>query len=901
MANAPELFKQDQDEQRLNGGVPDNNELANITGMDATEQQATEDRARQGSEEDLASRETEAGNSPTDNNQAEAKEKVVTDSAEPDTDDTLGNGYSDNTKSSKYGKFKQSVANNKLVYGALLGGLTLPILVIILLALVIGPYKAVSFAESVAGYQFARTLTQMSENTGRIVAEKTSIDAIASDSKWASIKNTFNPTTGKSGELWSKLDKFRPNKTIANFKGSNKLIYNTERSKILGRDVLKSVTIEGKTVNVKSVPIKGRLVPGYELITRDIPLAKSFTPDFIAALKAESIGPITRARIASQIRSDLSISLVAWMIGKYAGATPEEAKIRAEREALAVSKGEPLATADTPATPKIASGASSSVTQAATDAATAEQQALADTTQAKAVVANPNETPAAVQKIIDKEISSTAVSGLSGLAGEALGIINPIYKWAVPLCLIYDGSIVESGPSIDANSDSTTRTGVHALSTADQLKNGYNVNAVAVGANDWKLGKIQDSVAQKRASGQVVDTSGYASTEASPTGQYSYSIADMIPGPIGPILDGPFHNACPSLTNVWVGVGLGIAQITVTALSAVPTGGESILGKVAVESAAESAVNETLPIVASSVLTKIQNAGSFGKNLLVDTGKQLAWIGAATLVAKSIVLSQMGSTHNVLAVGQPYDDSIDDGVNKYSNMIEQRQFYGAPLQDKELNADNANSLAMMSAKTSSQSAYQRYLAINNYRSLANRLAMIISGYENSSFFSSLLHNAGLILNPLRSLGSIFGSLFSHSAFAATNITSVNTYYGNVQFGYTTEEKKLMTTESYGPLENQLRLDNSGQEAAIAARYGKCFDGSETIGQMLSSGDIRRDNNGNVIANQGLCSPDNLGPHNHDKDAGVGMSGFGDLVFRWRVAQSYNNTIDQLTSYQDVTP
>ncbi len=85
------------------------------------------------------------------------------------------------------------------------------------------------------------------------------------------------------------------------------------------------------------------------------------------------------------------------------------------------------------------------------------------------------------------------------------------------------------------------------------------------------------------------------------------------------------------------------------------------------------------------------------------------------------------------------------------------------------------------------------------------------------------------------------------------------------------------------------LDQSRKEHKINTKYGKCF--TESIGDMLSNGDVKRDQNGNVRADNSLCSPKSLGPHNPK---------YGDLVFRWRLAHNYNNTLDQLGQMQEVT-
>jgi len=190
--------------------------------------------------------------------------------------------------------------------------------------------------------------------------------------------------------------------------------------------------------------------------------------------------------------------------------------------------------------------------------------------------------------------------------------------------------------------------------------------------------------------------------------------------------------------------------------------------------------------------------------------------------------------------------------------------------------------------------------------LISHMAIATSGYTSRSGITAGLTTGGNLLNPVRSLSSVFAPLLSRVS-AATPVTSANTYCGNVQFGYTAAEKKLMDTDpSYKPLENQLILDeNTGIEDQIDAKYKQCFDGSMKIGDMLANGLIRRDQTGNVIANDkdALCSPNNLSYDSPDplgNDISSDSPNNHDLIFRYRLAHNYNNTLDQLTSEQTVS-
>jgi hypothetical protein len=188
--------------------------------------------------------------------------------------------------------------------------------------------------------------------------------------------------------------------------------------------------------------------------------------------------------------------------------------------------------------------------------------------------------------------------------------------------------------------------------------------------------------------------------------------------------------------------------------------------------------------------------------------------------------------------------------------------------------------------------YQRYLAFSNADSLASKIGMTIYADANSSFFTKMFADLGKIIMPLNLISKIFGSFDNHVAMAdaAANATD----YGNVQFGWSTAEEALITSDpSYQPVENQQVLDSAspinGQSAEdyISSTYGQCF--TDSIGTLLSSGLIQRDDNGDIIANQGTCSPDNLGPGN--------LNG---LVFRWRLSMSYNNALTLLTQEANVS-
>jgi hypothetical protein len=805
---------------------------------------------------------------------------------------------------------KSRVLKKKLLVGVLAGGGGALIALIIIISIIAGAYKAVAFAEHVAAYQFARSTAQMAEDTGAIDSEKFGLDSLlssASGTRGAQLYNTlqdkYTAVSGSTSDLWSNLDKYRPDKIMQNFNDDGTFKFVTSRTR-LGKTYISGVSgsaVGDETINLQSRSlsnaVRNKVIPGYKFVSRDVAISRNIAPDIIEGLKANDIGPITRARFAAAIRSELDISLVAWETGKYLGKSEADADGQVEKDTLNVAEG-----SEDPTN----SAVPSNVNSAAEDAKSATDSAVQDPAKLADIVNSGGQLPTDLINSLNNSFPTSVFSSVESTISEIVGLANPVYKFAVPLCLIYDGSLQNSGPTIDNQDAQLERSAVWVQSAAAQEKDGSAVNAEAVGATDWKLGNITTSNAEARASGEAVDTSDYQSTETSPIGEYS--IADYgLGSTLGGIVNSLAGPICPAATNLWVGAGLGTLAIFLT-------GGS--------DTATDGAVDVATQSLGDQLSARLLATAGAGRDALSDvfswsTVRTLGAIGVGTLVAKALVLSQTGAVHNSLATGQSYDNDVDSGTNIYANQIEQQQFYGAPLSDQNLAQDNEQDQAQLAVQNSRQSAYSRYLALSNANSLVSRLVIDASAYTNSSLFSSLLHFGGTLLDPMRTLGSLLSPIISQSSYAATTVTSANTFYGNVQFGFTPYEKSLIQSNStYLPLPNQQYLDRSGQEANIAARYGKCFDGSETIGQMLANGDIVRKSSGDVDPNHGLCSPINLGTANHDTGCNITANcdytgcpsnkcgplgeGFDDLVFRWRVAQGYNNTLEQLTSEQSVT-
>ena len=85
------------------------------------------------------------------------------------------------------------------------------------------------------------------------------------------------------------------------------------------------------------------------------------------------------------------------------------------------------------------------------------------------------------------------------------------------------------------------------------------------------------------------------------------------------------------------------------------------------------------------------------------------------------------------------------------------------------------------------------------------------------------------------------------------------------------------------------------EAWAAHEYDQCF--TDSLGTLLSLGSIQRDKDGNVDPNQGLCAPNNLTPDNTSGPCNIDEQSC--VIFRWRLAMSYQNALNILTQEADV--
>ncbi|HSW37392.1 MAG TPA: hypothetical protein VLG37_03435 [Candidatus Saccharimonadales bacterium] len=862
------VYDPESDERPVPHRSPSNDELRDITGINPEEEAGMDRRALQDAEEGGG-----LYNPGGDESRKSAEPEALKSAEESPDPKGLFNRYKDQKAAvgrrvqSKLGKF----AKSKWFVGV---GLSLSgvIIFIAFLFFFLGALKIPHFMEHITSYQFARTTRQMSQDATNITEEKIAIDA-ASPTLRARIKARFNDLPGvqKTKETWARLDKYRPNKIISNYDTDGTFHINYDSS---GRVV--GVTLTDRTVLVDEPTGLTRFIPSVKFKS-DVEFAKDVAPALKTALKADDIGPIIRGQVSKKIRDELGISWVAWKYGEYAGKSPTEAELQQARDMVKAINDE---------------GVQASKTKAVDDA----------TKEAKNQLEEDIKNDAKLKQIVDDGgIDKTAgaiidkAASTGGLLKGVASFLSPVYSIAMPICIIYDGSsIKQHGSTINHQADAQIKTGSYLASAADEIRHGYNVPAEGDGSLSNRLGDIPQTPSELRASGIQVDTSRYSSVQSTPSGSFSYTAFDAIfgGGVAATFANSLADNVCPIATNVYLAVGAGVVNILACFN---PFGGtESCVGEEAAAEGAQTFLGRLGSQIASRLISEEAGStasavGGYLQHGLTDLVKTGAKLAGATFLTRGIVLSRMNAAHNGLQSNVDLAVDADSGLNLLGGRICQQQLACRPLTNAESAQSHIADQQFLGEKAASLGAFQRYASLNNPDSLLSRFGMSVMGRFQLSSVASIMRFGSALLEPLKSLASLFMGLNSHLALAAS--TSANTDYGNVQWGYSAAETKLLKTDpSYRPLENQEILDQSGKEDAISGKYLKCFDGSKQVGDMLAEGLIQRDDTGDVIG--GLCSPKNLSEANDE---------FGpQMVFRWRVAQNYNNSMNQLTSEQDVT-
>jgi len=857
--------------------------------------------------------------------------------SEPDAT-SLYTGKAKNNKNDLKSKIKAQLKKRTTKTVVIGGGAGSLVTLFFILILVIGAFKIPDLMQNIELYEFVRT-TQDLQNSAQKVTEEDMAEEAASSTESALQKNEYDTAADSStSSLWETLQRYNPSKVLDNLKASDDVTFNFNYSvDSWGKKRLVGGTVGDTEYTVDEVDGLGRWVPGLrgmlraqnEAVTRE-----QMISDILDSEQLDNVATIVKGKVFINLYREEGGNLSGWILARFKGSKPDgdmttqQAQNEASLQTEEASQ-EGVTVPDNASTSEI----EDQVNETENDINAAEQSPSAVNTIVKSAGIDE---PA--------EAAQTTANLFSDVVSGAAGIINPLYKVALPVCIVYDGSVINSGPPIANQTAEQEDIFDHLAAVADQEKQGDLSNkddtelANAVKGTNAELGNIDNSVPMVRADGGTVNTSGVPSVEAGSDGTYAYSLFNVfgIPPSAASFLNGIVEPMCKTITNPYVAIGTGLGLLAVTSgadlsfeegiadgiISYVEDVGTNLASRFTSALSEEAGVADSVTEVSTSgkIFAYTRALGRIAVDKAVDTiGDVISAGGAiagATLLAHIMVSARSGEANNGFAQGGSLANEADSGANIQANEVERSQLFGRTLTTPEIGQSLQETNTLIGKVNASKSTYQRYFSLANADSLLSHIGLSLSEYVQPSVISSFVSLCANLFNPT----NYIKPLLALSGKASAAVNPLDQVYGNVQFGWTKSEYNTMNNNaSYFPLENQKILSDSGQERAIAQKYSICFgykydsngDGSlnptdhngdlrlasagtepGSLASLLTKEDIYRDSNGNVIANEGLCSPDNLGQHNPI---------YGNLVFRWRLAMNYDTTLSTLINEQTITP
>lgn len=504
------------------------------------------------------------------------------------------------------------------------------------------------------------------------------------------------------------------------------------------------------------------------------------------------------------------------------------------------------------------------------------------------------------------EAGAAAINNSSNRLQSVLTKTSLVYTVVLPACLIYEGSLNNSAGTIDNSEAGAKQTFFDIRSSADQQAAG-DVTPEAIGAKNDKYRNVSQSVPERRARGNPVDTIAETNPAALPQSSSTgvYSLFDAYLAGDGEGMDASVVNfiedvvdkTCPKLTSVEAGIAFTAAEAALLVITAGTSSGVEGSAKVGVQALMSKALTRlTTKTVGKGVTEVVVGTGlryipgnllQVGGRFAVKTGVYAgATFGLTELARVNVLkhsnLENAGHATDELAVTQ-----ADMGANAYNSDDLMRKFSkGIPLPPAEVAQDRSTNVSYLKNVNSAKSSFERYLAIDNADSLVSKVGMnVYAGISEPGWVSGLVSS---FANIFSRFGGIISGFGGQSAEAQSKITGAGEY-NIVQWGYTAAEENLIETDDeFSPLLNELILEQSGKADDIEDKYGKCY--TKTMGELLADGDIRRETDGAVIADAGDCAPNKLSLDNNE---------FGDkMVFRWRLQKRYDSAREHLVGIQE---
>lgn len=832
----------DQNKKTSLGTLPDSDELEAVTGISPGEQSDIETRAKAGADQDLAEkREAEQLKTATENDNSSGARGVG---------GFYKSGLSPSTSGQKSLKTKlsgiKSVAGgkNKLFIGLGIGGL----LGIAILVLFVASLMIPHLAENITGWQFSRSARQFRISQSQIDGQKIALDT-ADNRFWNAMKEKYSPFRT---DTWRKLDQYRPQKVFENLKSENILTYEYDRSPILRRPRLTAIVVNGERIEYNKPTIRG-------FFTRDNYRERvKFTAAMDGELEVAMRGNKSwvRSSVMKLAYEELGLKQVGLSkrLREYKGLKAEQIDLALQRENIertwkdtTRSRLKDIAEAQ--------GRLESDLRACLDDPKCAKEWREGDGTVPKAITDN-----------LENDLKPTT-------GARVLSTASLVYAIAVPLCIVYEGSIHKAKPAIDAENAQLQKTYQSLVGPAEQQEKGELTTQAAGAVNRRWRHNVSKSVPLRRAAGQTVNTEDEVkSPHSGGSGEFTALTLLLGDNPLGRTASAFADFICPKITDLRAAAAVTIVELAAGFFS----GGGSTVTEQGLKVFVVNRVGE--------IATKMSIKGALKRGGIIAL--QAGAIAGATLLAKSLVEMGVHAQSNGGSRGEELAVQGDMGGNLQNGQEQQQVFYGRPMTSNEVVDDVSLTVNDLQSQEAKKTAFERYLSPQNPRSLLTTTA---------TTFSAFLGDDNGMPGFVQRLATMASSALSNPffAFASTNnsaqaLTGAQQNYGIVQWGYSRAENDLIKNNtSYTPLENSKILEESGKKDDIEEEYKTCFE--DSLGTLISEERIVRNEKGDVISDKGKCSPKNLGTRN---------AKYGDLVFRYRVFKMYDNSLDHLAEIQD---
>lgn len=677
------------------------------------------------------------------------------------------------------GKKKASKKGGKFVGGGIIGvflsGVMAMIAIVVILLVLIGPYKEVHFATIARSAGMIRFSYQMNRQFANISFNA----ATLTDTSTGNIKLG-------NRSLIDVLRGVNPQKqlTILGKEGTVKFNFETTCgfACLKTKSNLRGVVINGQEFSVDKVTQEGFGKNFNELSAREKVYVRNEFSKQMGAKLSERLSLENRAfrsSVFNGLRKVTGISMTKWAnkARDYVGKKPEEAKAKNVKESIE-RVGE--------------DGARSVSAQAIEDGVEAAKDPSDPVKAAKAAESRK----------------------LAGRMADTAGKASLVVLAATVSCIIHDLS--NSFAAIHDNYEQKVdRVGHDALTTADQIKSGETTGE-AIGAENALWDNAENSVMYKQATGQVVDTNDYTSQLMSIPGDASQttfakiiSAVDSVQFPaanitqnipvLGDLVGNTRDLTCKVVLNPGVQWTIAGADLAITAVASFFTAGGAGAAKVAISESVQATLRAAASATAGLAVGEI-----LGRIIDSAVGNLTSFTGAET----------GANRFNVSMVG----------VNSMEQTLNRQTVFGAPLTTEEAQASDKVAMEYQKDTYKEGSATNRYFAISNPYSLTSKLLPYIPS-STTQMASSLPKMLSSIFSaPAVLFGNLFGG--QKVAAAATSTTDFSGY--TRQWGWTEEEYNITDNDSsYSDMQEltdyyAAHLDDKDGANNLYSQINRCY-------------------------------------------------------------------------------